>query len=68
MCYDYMEGRVLASKSIRLADIREFDQDQDFQLPFKAGRAEQLEFRTFWHGHTSVRQAFVKVTRETRPV
>jgi hypothetical protein len=60
--FDAAAGRILAIRSIRR---REFTrgpfQYQDFDLSFTAATGQRLEFRTFWHGGSYVRQDYVRV-------
>jgi hypothetical protein len=60
--FDAATGRTIASRNITR---REFTQGsfkyQDFNLNFNATEGQRLEFRTFWHGGSYVRQDFVAV-------
>jgi hypothetical protein len=60
--FDSASGRVLARRDIRRRDfISGPMRYQDFVLPFTAASGQRLEFRTFWHGGSYVRQDFVSV-------
>jgi len=59
--YDAATNRVLVSRDIRRRDLSRAFTYQDFNLDFTAGSNQRLEFRTFWHNYSYVRQDKVTV-------
>ena len=59
--YDASTGKVLAKRELLRRDFsRAFDY-KDFSLSFNASAGQRLEFRTFWHGGSYVKQDNVTV-------
>jgi hypothetical protein len=59
--YDAASGRVLASRSLTRKQFSRAFQYQNFDVSFTAAAGQRLEFRTFWHGGSYVRQDYVQV-------
>lgn len=59
--FDATTGNVLTRRDIRRRDFARASSYQDFSLNFLAPAGHQLEFRTFWHGSSYVRQDKVKI-------
>lgn len=59
--FDARTGRVVTSRNITRREFTGAMRYQDFNLGFTAAAGQQLEFRTFWHGGSYVRQDSVTV-------
>lgn len=59
--YDAASGRVLATRTLTRQQFNAPFQYQDFDLNFSANAGQMLEFRTYWHGSSYVRQDYVQV-------
>lgn len=59
--YDADSGKVLAKRELRRRDFAKTFTYQDFNLSFSAIAGHRLEFRTFWHGYSYVRQDKVSI-------
>ncbi len=59
--FDASTGRVITSRDISRRDFGTAMQYRDFTLGFTASAGQRLEFRTYWHGGTSVWQDYVQV-------
>lgn len=59
--FDANTGRRVADRNIARREFTGAMQYQDFNLNFPATSGQRLEFRTFWHGGSYVRQDYVSV-------
>ena len=59
--YDADSGKVLAKRELRRKDFTRAFEYKDFSLNFKSVAGHRLEFRTFWHGGSYVKQDWVTV-------
>jgi len=59
--FDAATNRVLTSKDITRRQFGRAFTYQDFSLDFSAVPGQRLEFRTFWHNYSYVRQDKVTV-------
>lgn len=59
--YDAANDRILANSDITRKMFRQPNRYQEFPLSFEATSGQRLEFRTYWHGDSYVRQGHVRV-------
>jgi len=59
--FDAATGSIRAIRNITRRQFTSAFQYQDFDLSFTASAGQRLEFRTFWHGGSYVRQDYVRV-------
>ena len=59
--FDADSGKVIAKREIRRGDFSNANQYKDFNVGFKSEAGHRLEFRTYWHGGSYVKQDYVSI-------
>lgn len=59
--YDSVQNKILASLAVTRKMFSSAYRYQQFSLPFTASGSQRLEFRTYWHGFSYVREDRVEI-------
>jgi hypothetical protein len=62
--YDATRDRILALRTLRVADFGNSDEYREFELRFNGVKGNAFEFRTYWHGVVALQQDHIRILAE----